>query len=108
MGSKALCEKSPDALGRSRHIGDQRSGRRSPRALVIGEEEGPILDQRSSQSAAELVALIRRGLSDGAKKLVPSSAAVAEEFVSGAMELVAAGAHDHADLPARISPKVVS
>ncbi len=48
------------ALGDRRHIGDPREALRQPRALVVGEEEGPIANDRAAQRAAELVPLVGR------------------------------------------------
>jgi len=74
------------------------------RAFVIGEEERPVVHQRPAQRAAELVALVLwRRLIGRREKVVTTERAVAEEIVSSAMELVAAGARDHADLAARVS-----
>ena len=92
------------ALGRGWHIGDQGLAGRHPRAFVIGEEEHSVPDEWSAQCAAELAApVLWRGLIGRREEIDSIERAVAKEFVSRAVELIAAGARDHADLSARVS-----
>ena len=104
MATRLLCEKSPARSARVGTLATSVCAGRHPRALVIGEEERPVPDQRPAQRAAELVALVLwRGLIGRREEVVSIERAVAEELVSRAVELVAAGACDHADLSARVS-----
>ena len=74
--------------------------------VVIGEEEGPVLDDRAPDGPAELTLLERRLLLAGAvgEEVVGVEPVVAQEAVARAVNRVAAGLGDDVDLSAGIAP----
>src|SRR5450755_261850 len=103
-GNQAALREIADAFGQRRHIGDLGDAGIVAGALIIGEKEGPVMHYRSAQSASKLIALVLRGGRIGWRKIVARiENGVAEELISGAMKLVAAGAQHDAHLPAAVA-----
>ena len=80
------------ALGERRHVGDPRDAFAQARALVVGEEEHAVPDERSAERAAELVpVVVGRRLVPRREVVAASSAPIPEELVRRAARAIGAG-----------------
>ena len=94
-------EKSPLRSAARRHVRDRAAGRCGlARALVIGEEEGLVVDDRAAGRAAELVLVERRARQAGriGEEVVGVEIVVAQKLEDRAVKLIGAaldGGVDH-------------
>ncbi len=96
--------KIPFALGAGRHVGHARDPLAQACALVIHEEERPVLHDRSTERAAELMAAVFRRILVVRRKVVSRiECASAKELVGGAGETVAARAGEDVHLAAAVA-----
>src|SRR3989442_12148188 len=90
----------------SRRVGDASDSVAQPRAIIINKEKCSILDYRTAQRKAKLVALILGSfLAGGREEVARVERAVAKELIGGAVELIGAGLQDDVYLCADVSAK---
>ena len=91
-------------LGPRRHVRHPGDALGQPEALVVGEEEGPVPDERAAERQAELVApVVGRGLTRRREGVPGVQRVGAEEFVGGAVEPIRARHRRHVDLRAGVA-----